>query len=355
MTPNFSQSYQDAEQRFLKWKNVDPFPQIKPALLNSADIMDYVAATGMVYPFYVERGGKKKLKPASYEVDLLGEVMFWNEDGEKIQRQIKLGEEFILRRNSIAFIQVEPRFQIPDYIALRFNLKILHVYRGILLGTGPLVDPGFQGSLYIPLHNLTDNDYVFKGGEGLIWMEFTKVSWPPPSPTVTHETEEPERKGDFSRFPEEKIQRQTLQDYLSRASPHKPIRSSIPLEFQNASRSAKDALSSADKASSDAARMRRQITIGGSIALVATIAVLFTLWFQAATFVSDVQKLVASDRQGVAQEITRLKAVIDSIRNDVSAENKATAREIQELKAVWKEELGSMKRELNGLEKELKK
>jgi deoxycytidine triphosphate deaminase len=112
-----------------------------------------------------------------------------------VEKQISRGETFVLRRNSIAFVQVEPVFRIPDYIALRFNLKILHVHRGILLGTGPLVDPGFVGNLYIPLHNLTDSDYTFKGGEGLIWMEFTKVSWPPPGSREPLATDSPPREG----------------------------------------------------------------------------------------------------------------------------------------------------------------
>jgi hypothetical protein len=45
-----------------------------------------------------------------------------------------------------------------------------------LLGTGPLVDPGFHGKLLVPLHNLTSDEYTIRGDEGLIWMEFTKTS-----------------------------------------------------------------------------------------------------------------------------------------------------------------------------------
>ena len=45
----------------------------------------------------------------------------------------KDGDEFTLEANSIAFVQVEPVFRLPDYIALRFNLKITHVHRGILI------------------------------------------------------------------------------------------------------------------------------------------------------------------------------------------------------------------------------
>ncbi len=61
-------------------------------------------------------------------------------------------------------------------MVLRFNLKVKHVYKGLLLGTGPIVDPGFKGKLHIPLHNLTSNDYEFKYKEELIQVEFTKLS-----------------------------------------------------------------------------------------------------------------------------------------------------------------------------------
>src|SRR5438034_7960116 len=36
---------------FERFRGRDPFPEIAPALLNSADISDYAAATGMLCPF----------------------------------------------------------------------------------------------------------------------------------------------------------------------------------------------------------------------------------------------------------------------------------------------------------------
>lgn len=173
---------QEAQARFAGTRSIDPLPSVPVALLNSADIIDYVIATGMLHPFRTEKGGVKKLKPASYEVDILGEVQYWDQKRSKwIKDIITQGKEFILARNSIAFVQVEPYFRLPDYIALRFNLKITHVYRGILLGTGPLVDPGFDGKLYIPLHNLTDNDYGVPRGStgGAIRMSRAPCPWCP--------------------------------------------------------------------------------------------------------------------------------------------------------------------------------
>ena len=163
---------EEAKRRFQQYGRVDPLLNIESALLNSADVFDYVCKTGMLYPFYV-----KDLKGASYEVRIGGRVIWWDDEKKKQAKELeKEGDSFELKPNSIAFVTLEPYFRIPDYPALRFNLKILHIYKGLLLGTGPLVDPGFQGRLSIPLHNLTTNTYVFKYNDPLIQVEFTKLS-----------------------------------------------------------------------------------------------------------------------------------------------------------------------------------
>ena len=78
----FADTEEEAERRFKEYATRDPLPDVLPALLNSADIQDYVAITGMIFPFHPE-AEKGKLKTASYEVDLLGEIIYWEEDGAK--------------------------------------------------------------------------------------------------------------------------------------------------------------------------------------------------------------------------------------------------------------------------------
>ena len=176
----FLEDDDDAANRFYMFSGKDPYPEIVPALLNSADILKYIITTGMIYPFDIEQ-----LEGASYEVKLAGKVVYWTDKGVKVVKNIvekpdpnkpEEDKEFTLEKNSIAFVTLEPMFRIPDYIALRFNLKISHIYKGLLLGTGPLVDPGFVGRLSIPLHNLTANSYKFEYGKGMIQLEFTKLS-----------------------------------------------------------------------------------------------------------------------------------------------------------------------------------
>lgn len=175
---DYPSSDQEAEKRYNDWKSKDPYPKVAAALLNSADIKAYVKKTGMICPFHEE-----ELQSASYKVKIGGKVIYWECDGQpknkikKVELDLKTGlDGFDLAPNSIAFVELEPCFRIPEYMALRFNLKIKHIYKGLLLGTGPLVDPGFVGKLFIPLHNLTHNTYHFKYGDTLITMEFTKLS-----------------------------------------------------------------------------------------------------------------------------------------------------------------------------------
>jgi deoxycytidine triphosphate deaminase len=152
----------DAAARAALYSKIDPFRSVPSALLSSAEIHDYARVTGMLSPFYLDA-----LKSASYEAHIGGSVIWWDEHGHRKEKEVSRGNTCILQPNSITFVQVEPVFRLPNYIAVRFNLRITHVHRGLLLGTGPLVDPGFEGKLLIPLHNLTSSEYNIDTTEAL--------------------------------------------------------------------------------------------------------------------------------------------------------------------------------------------
>ncbi|MBN3869514.1 hypothetical protein [Nostoc sp. JL33] len=322
----FSQDDADAERRFQIYRSNDVFPRIAPALLNSADIYDYVAATGMIYPFDPD-----KLKPASYEVNLLGKCVYWDEKGNKKVKYIDQGVDFTLKKNSIAFVTLEPTFRIPDYIALRFNLKITNIYKGLLLGTGPLVDPGFDGKLSIPLHNLTTNDYTFKGGDPLIWMEFTKLSpnkhWKPSNTKISPIS----RQGEYKPFPKAK-NKNDVEGYLIKAYPG-PIRSSIPDVIQNAQSSAEESSKSAKEAAEKAKSIEFRVTWGGLIAvIVSIIAVLAANWSIGQLFLNTYEYVYSTREkygdqtqkiQSLEQEIQILNQRIKALEN---AEKGATQK-----------------------------
>lgn len=276
-TPGFAASPDEAEIRFQRHRSSDPFIDIPPALLNSADIFDYVRTTGMVHPF--DHSGAS-LKSASYEVPFLGEV-FWWEDSKRQQETIGNGTRYKLKKNSIAFVWLHTVFRLPDYIALRFNFRITHVHRGLLLGTGPLVDPGFIGRILVPLHNLTSEDYILIGGHGLIWVEFTKVS-----PNSRWDTSSTRPSTNFRAFPDDKKNKEPHY-YFEKASGGHPIQSSIPGEVQQAKADAEAAKNSAREARDYVARMRRWIYIGGAATAVSLVAAFAAVVISAISLVSD--------------------------------------------------------------------
>jgi len=158
------------EIRFENYAKIDPFPDIPAVLLNSTDIIRYALTTGMIYEFTPENVDR-----ATYICNFSGYYKYWNE-GKLEEKMLNNNEEFLLKSNSIAFLETEQTFRVPYYLILRFNLKVQHVHKGLLLGTGPIVDPGFIGKLYIPLHNLTSNDYIIKKNAQIISVEFTKLN-----------------------------------------------------------------------------------------------------------------------------------------------------------------------------------
>ena len=255
----------EAEARAGQWKSSDPLPTIPPSLLNSGDICAYVAATGMIHPFWPE-----DVKPASYAFRLKG--LCRDEKGNFVE--IEEGDDFELKPNSIAFVTLEPYIRLPDYIALRFNLKIKNVYRGLLLGTGPLVDPGFEGRLSIPLHNLTASSYRFRGGETMIWVEFTKLS--PNERWMQHSTDQAPLEAQlYVPFPANKYGRQ-LKKYLDEADRLNVIVSSIPGVFT-------EAREAAEKANVAATRAQ----IGAALTIVVILGIVFAAFSLTRGFVSE--------------------------------------------------------------------
>jgi deoxycytidine triphosphate deaminase len=301
-------SDEEALARFRQFEHHDPLPDVPAALLNAGDIFDYARITGMIWPFEKdEQRLKQKLKSASYEIDFLGDIYFADENGRQTRIEIKHDTPFILPKNSIAFVFLATQFRLPDYIALRFNLKITHVHRGLLLGTGPLIDPGFAGRLLIPLHNLTSKDYTLTGGDGLIWVEFTKLS-----PNSHWNTDARKSTRDYEHFPPSKrnLERQR---YFNRASSGIPAISSIPGEVRISRDSAERARDAAEKAQT----YTRNLTIGGAIILfVSLVAMLVPTW----DLISSANKNVADANNTVRnlrEEQISLEKRIEALQSEL--------------------------------------
>lgn len=304
-----------AEERYLEFKEKDPFPSIDPALLNSADIADYVAQVGMIYPFAPERLG-----PASYEMVLGGEYLYWDGNSKKYSsKKIKPEEELTLRRNSITYVSVRELFRIPDYIGLRFNLRVKHVHRGLLLGTGPLIDPGFHGRLMIPIHNLTSNEYIISEGEKLISVEFTKIS---SNPAWKIDKEELKKKiqeknilqrGEYVQN-SGKNSKKSFEDLLKNEL---PIGTGVVVSSLSGTL---DKANTAVEKNTNLLKKYKNISIGAAIALIIA---LFGILIEMHTLVLDANKYV-SDAAMIVKK---------TAQEDIDIRNFVTREEIDSLKS----------------------
>lgn len=297
--------------------SIDPFPEIAPSLLNSADIIRYANQGCLVEPFNNEPG--LLVNPATYTIRLLGTRYWWEPHGRGLRRceqEISDGTPVKIKANSISYLFTKEEFRLPQYIAARFNLHIRYVHKGILLGTGPLVDPGFSGSLLIPLHNLTDNDYDVTGGDNLLWVEFTKLThheyWSRP---MNKRDEAPPE--DLVMFNPDKREI-TPDTYFekSKVSAAPGVQSA----FKGALEEAQDLAGKSEKAAKASARHSQLLTGAGAVGLVVGIGALLVAAWQLWQGNSDMASRIHDRIDRIEREIGLLPTIgSESVANDAES------------------------------------
>jgi deoxycytidine triphosphate deaminase len=146
---------------------VDPEPEFS-GMLSADRIRAYNYEVGrMIRPFQDEN-----LKPAAYELTLGPR---WS-DGSL--RELSDDDPYLkIPPNSIVFASMREMLLMPHWLAGRFDLAIEFIYQGLLLGTGPQVDPGFKGVLSCPLHNISNQTITLTYGKPFAKIDFTKTSF----------------------------------------------------------------------------------------------------------------------------------------------------------------------------------
>lgn len=327
---------------------LDPFPvEIAPSLMSAEHIEKYVLATGLIGPFDAREdgGGRSRLKKASYE-GRIGKAAYMYDDGGNLVSLLIPNQPLVIPANSIVFVECDLDFRLPQYIALRFNLQIRLVHRGLLLGTGPLVDPLYWGKLCIPLHNLTDADLSIPLDQGLIWIEFTKT-------TSDHKTGVAALKSGKEHW--------EIVEFLDEASKRfavdsekTPIRSSIPVlakqavtASEEAVESSQDALNHASKASGRAkdaesaveqvSTFIRRIAIAAALAVIIAIAGLWLAFYDVTVGrIDSANKRIDAlvERNDTAQESPGNGELPQETNEDSLRPNEGTAELSAELEAL---------------------
>ncbi|MCP9221914.1 hypothetical protein MKP08_04025 [Erythrobacter sp. LQ02-29] len=296
-----------AEELFRQFKSSDPLPHVPSALLNSAHVGDYLRTVAMVWPYDLTRR-----KAASYAMRVGHHIAYHDPANTAADpyRSLNEGETFELPPNSLVYVKTLERFQLPDYLAARFNLHIDLVHKGLLLGTGPVVDPGFIGHLVVPLHNLTRNTYTMEAGQDLIWAEFTKTSMMPAWTGPKGVSRESAPLSDYVAFDKAKSDHE-MSWYINKATKSAQPggkdadfpANSIPERMaisqtaaEQASTDAAAAKTAAEQARGAAERLRN---VGG-VALVVLVIGLVAVFIATFQLVSATQSMVREEREAAA-------------------------------------------------------
>jgi len=159
-----------AEEQEHRWKYEDPEsknPSRKGMLLSNE--IEKFCKVGLL----IENWNPSCLRPAAYTLKI-GDDYVDSEDNRG--RLTDKKDSFVMRPNAIVFVSTDKKLNLPFYIASRFNIRVEWVYKGVLLGTGPQVDPGFKGFLSCPLFNLTDRTIPIRRGEDFATIDFERTT-----------------------------------------------------------------------------------------------------------------------------------------------------------------------------------
>ena len=142
----------------------------------SSDQIEKVHQSGdFIDPFKPE----KLLKPASYELTVGDE---WCLGGEYFELGVGDAKNFIeIPPFQVAVLKTEQTLCIPRFLIARWNIKIQHVYQGLLWVGAPQVDPGYVGKLFCPIYNLSNRKIRIGVGEPFAQMDFVKTTGFQPS------------------------------------------------------------------------------------------------------------------------------------------------------------------------------
>lgn len=138
------------------------------SVLLSDEIERYVTDYNLISPFY-----KKNLKPASYQLTAGGKQYAVG----GILKEFKgKGDLIEIPPFNVAIIETNEFIKMPKELIARWNIRVTLAYQGLLWVGGPQVDPGYEGPLFCPIYNLSNETVRLKQGEKIATIDFTKTT-----------------------------------------------------------------------------------------------------------------------------------------------------------------------------------
>ena len=127
----------------------------------------------------MENFSENCIQPASYDMRI-GEEGF-TADSKEITN-IKEKGLLLLKRGDFGVVSTYESVEFPSDYTARIGLRSYFSRRGLVATTGPQVDPGYRGKLFIGLINLSPSDIALTYRQEFCTLEFHKLEVPASSP-----------------------------------------------------------------------------------------------------------------------------------------------------------------------------
>jgi len=123
---------------------------------------------------------EKQIKPASYDARV-GKIAFKTRP-EKGEVDISKKGLIIIGIGEFAVLTTEEYFEMPANIAGQIGLRSYYARKGLILLSGPQIDPGFRGLLSLGFYNVGPRDVAIPYLEPLCTIGFHKLHTPATEP-----------------------------------------------------------------------------------------------------------------------------------------------------------------------------
>ncbi len=144
-------------------------------LLNDAQIKEAVEKDNIkIDPF-----DENCVEPATYDLKVGAEGLT-AEGREKIDIEEK--GLMILEAGDFGVITSLEKVEMPADHAARIGIRSYYSRQGLFAATGPQVDPGFRGRLFVTVMNLSPNPISLPYKERFLTLEFHKLNEPAEKP-----------------------------------------------------------------------------------------------------------------------------------------------------------------------------
>ncbi len=121
----------------------------------------------MICPF-----DESNLEPACYKLRLGDEYRVDGKDDKLSDKKRMLK----IPPHGLAIVRTYEWINMPGFLIGRWSLKVKKVYKGLLWVGGPQVDPGYQGYLFCPLYNLSNQEVKLEYKEALFTIDFVRTT-----------------------------------------------------------------------------------------------------------------------------------------------------------------------------------